>query len=186
MAHQQALPTPPASEYPERWQKVQALMAEQGLDFLVAYADDRATFGPAHARWLANFPVHFEPACVLMPSQGTPAMLVGTESDAYARLIGQIADVRVLREFTHPNEDYPYSKIQPLAEIMAEMGRAGSEAGRPGWARAFGVDLMAALRAALPDVAWVDVEDALKSHNTKEEPRSREDTGVLCYSSVCV
>jgi len=49
-----------------------------------------------------------------------------------------------------------------------------------------GVDLMAALRAALPDVAWVDVEDALKSHNTKEEPRSREDTGVLCYSSVCV
>ena len=132
MTQQTALPTIPASEYPERWRKVQAMMAEQGLDFLVAYADDRATFGPAHARWLANFPVHFEPACVLMPSQGAPVMLVGPESDEYARLVGQIADVRVLREFTHPNEDYPYAKIQPLAEIMAEIGRGAPAAQRVG------------------------------------------------------
>jgi Xaa-Pro aminopeptidase len=60
------------------------MMAEKGLDFLVAYADDRATFGPAHARWLANFPIHFEPVCILMPRQGAPMMLVGPESDQYA------------------------------------------------------------------------------------------------------
>ena len=65
-------PTIPAGEYPQRWSRVQALMAQQELDLLVAYADDRAVFGPAHARWLANFPVHFEPACVLMPRQGEP------------------------------------------------------------------------------------------------------------------
>ncbi len=38
-------PIIPVSEYPERWEKVQAMMAEKGLDFLVAYADDRAAFG---------------------------------------------------------------------------------------------------------------------------------------------
>ena len=111
-------------------------MDEQDLDFLVAYADDRATFGPAHARWLANFPVHFEPVCILMPSQGTPVMLVGPESDEYARLVGHIADVRVLREFTHPNEDYPYARIQALAEIMAEIGRGAPAAQRSAWAGA--------------------------------------------------
>ena len=59
-------PTIPVTEYRQRWHKVQTMMAEQKLDFLVAYADDRAVFGPAHARWLANFPVHFEPVCILL------------------------------------------------------------------------------------------------------------------------
>src|SRR5512139_2595594 len=112
MIQEHTRPIIPASEYPERWKKVQVMMAKQELDFLVAYADDRATFGPAHARWLANFPVHFEPVCILMPARGAPMMLVGPESDQYARLAGQIADVRILREFTHPDEDYPYSRIQ--------------------------------------------------------------------------
>jgi hypothetical protein len=108
-------------------------MAAADLDFLVAYADDRASFGPAHARWLADFPVHFEPACVLMPREGEPVMLVGPESDQYALLAGRIADVRVLRELTHPDEDYPFAEIQSLAEVMAEIGgTSGGAAGRPG------------------------------------------------------
>ena len=122
MAHSPQRPTIPAVEYPTRWNKVQAMLAELDLDYLVAYADDRATFGPAHARWLANFPVHFEPACILLPREGAPVMLVGPESDQYALLSGQIADVRVLREFTHPDEDYPYAKIHSLAEIIADLG----------------------------------------------------------------
>ena len=79
-------------------------MSELGLDFLVAYADDRATYGPAHARWLADFPVHFEPACILMPREGPPVMLVGPESDQYALLAGQINDVRILRRTTTVGE----------------------------------------------------------------------------------
>jgi hypothetical protein len=75
MVQQYTQPIIPASEYPDRWQKIQTMMAEQNLDFVVAYADDRATFGPAHARWLANFPVHFEPACILVPRQGIPNAL---------------------------------------------------------------------------------------------------------------
>ena len=62
-------PTISLAEYRERWQKVQEMMSRHDLDFLIAYADDRAVFGPAHARWLANFPVHFEPVCILMPRE---------------------------------------------------------------------------------------------------------------------
>ena len=132
------LPTIPALEYRQRWEKTQAMLAQQRLDLLVAYADDRAVFGPAHARWLANFPAHFEPVCILMPPQGEPVMLCGPESEEYARLVGQISDIRVLREFTHPDEDYPYSRIQGLAEIVADvMGSAARVrrvgVKRPGW-----------------------------------------------------
>jgi len=61
------MPVFPEEEYRRRWEAVRNLMERQELDLIPAYADDRATFGPAHARWLANFPVHFEPVCIVMP-----------------------------------------------------------------------------------------------------------------------
>jgi Xaa-Pro aminopeptidase len=159
---QGSTPRIPATEYPERWRRVQALMAAQDLDYLVAYADDRASFGPAHARWLADFPVHFEPTCILMPREGDPVMLVGPESDQYALVVGRIPDVRVLRELTHPDEDYPFSRIQSLAEVMAELGGAsGARRVGLGGRGLIGADLMAAFEAALPAAEWADVEGAL-------------------------
>lgn len=152
------------------------MMEEQELDFLVAYADDRAVFGPAHARWLANFPVHFEPVCILMPRQGDPIMLVGPESDEYALLAGQISDVRVLQEFTHPDEDYPYSKIQSLTEIMAETGTDLQSVRRVGLGGRglMGADVMATFKEALPEVKWVDVENALCDLRAQKSPAEIE------------
>src|ERR1043166_5078195 len=113
-------PSIPPTEYPRRWAQVQALMRAQRLDLLLAYSDDRAVFGPAHARWLADVPAHFEPMLVLFHPEGEPLLLCGPESDRYALAVGRLRDVRVLREFTHPDEDYPYSTILGLAEIVAE------------------------------------------------------------------
>ena len=169
-------PTIPVKEYRERWQKVQAMMLPQQLDLLVAYADDRATFGPAHARWLANFPVHFEPVCILVPKQGEPILLCGPESDEYARLIGQISDVRVLREFTHPDEDYPYSTIQGLAEIIAEIVGDAHTSRKIGLAGRglMGAEILSAFQAALPDVTWVDVENAVCELRSQKSPAEIE------------
>lgn len=156
-------PTIPASEYPVRWRAVQTLMAQRNLDLIVAYADDRAVFGPAHARWLANLPVHFEPVCVLLSRQGDPVMLCGPESDEYARLAGRIPDVRVLREFTHPDEDYPYSTIQSLAEVAAEAVSDLAAVRRVGLAGRglMSADLWSAFQKALPQAEWIDVENAM-------------------------
>ncbi|MBE7552842.1 MAG: aminopeptidase P family protein [Anaerolineales bacterium] len=165
-------PTIPVAEYRERWGKVQAMMARQGLDLLVAYADDRAVFGPAHARWLANFPVHFEPVCILLPQAGQPVMLCGPESDQYALLAGQIPDVRVLREFTHPDEDYPYSTIQGLAEIVAETVADAAAVRRIGLAGRglMGGEVLAAFKAALPQAAWLDVENVMCDLRAQKSP----------------
>jgi len=165
----------PATEYPQRWRRVQAMMAAGDLDFLVAYADDRASFGPAHARWLADFPVHFEPACVLMPRRGEPVMLVGPESDQYALMVGRISDVRVLRELTHPDEDYPYARIQSLTEAMADIGSAcAARRVGLGGGGLIGAGVMAAFRAALPAAEWVDVENGLCDLRAQKSPAELE------------
>lgn len=156
-------------------------MTAQGLDFLVAYADDRATYGPAHARWLANFPVHFEPVCILMFRHGNPIMLTGPESDQYALLAGQISDVRVLREFTHPNEDYPFSKIQSLPEILAEMEMGAHSLKRAGLAGQGLINgsLLQSLKSSLPGLEWVDVENDLCDLRSQ---KSRAEIEVIRYA----
>jgi Xaa-Pro aminopeptidase len=166
-------PTIPAAEYPQRWSRVQALLAQHRLDLLVAYADDRAVFGPAHARWLANFPVHFEPACILVPRQGEPVLLCGPESDRYAALVGQIPDVRVLREFTHPDEDYPYATIQGLSEITAGVIGSVRRAGLAGGSLMNAL-AAAAFRAAFPAAEWVDVENAVCDLRAQKSPAEVE------------
>jgi Xaa-Pro aminopeptidase len=153
-------PAIPAEEYPTRWLKLQRLMEALKLDLLIAYADDRAVFGPAHLRWLAGLPVHFEPMCFLIAQEGDPIVLCGPESDQYALRIGQVTDVRVLREFTHPDEDYPYSQIASLADVVASVTGRGATVRRVGVAgrSLMSADTWAALMAALPGVEWVDAE----------------------------
>ncbi|MCL1909605.1 MAG: aminopeptidase P family N-terminal domain-containing protein, partial [Kiritimatiellaeota bacterium] len=114
-------PSIPMEEYPLRWARAREVMKANSLDLLVAYADDHAVAGPGLARWFANFNVHFEPCIVLLPAEGDPVLLVGPESPSYAALHTPVKDIRVLREFTHPDEDYPYATIQSFSEILGSL-----------------------------------------------------------------
>jgi len=159
------LPTIPKEEYPLRWIKVQNLMQENNLDLLIAYADDHATYGAAHVRWLSNLPAHFEPFCVLLFPTGKPILLCGPESDEYARLVCEIKDIRVLREFTHPDEDYPFSKIQGLAEIVSEVASNPKSIKRVGIAgkSLMNSELVESFESALPEAAFVNAENQILS-----------------------
>jgi Xaa-Pro aminopeptidase len=165
-------PKIPAAEFRARWARVQELMDAGDLDFLLAYSNDGAVAGPAHVRWLAGFPVHFEPACVLLPREGEPVLLCGPESDQYALLSGSIPDVRVLRAFTHPDEDYPFSRIQSLDEIIADLPQGSARIRRVGLAGGGLVpfETMSAFRAALPGVEWVDVEGPISELRAQKSP----------------
>jgi len=167
-----AKPTIPAAEFPRRWARVQTMMEREELDLLVAYADDRAVFGPAHARWLANFPVHFEPVCILLFRLGPPIMLCGPETREYALLAGRVSDVRVLREFTHPNEDYPFSTIQSLAEIVKETIPDAASVRRIGLAARglMSADLLASFQTSFPRAEWADVENAMCEVRAQKTP----------------
>lgn len=168
------MPRIPDEEYKNRWDSVRALMSEKSVDILFAYGNDRAVFGPAHVRWLADIPVHFEPLCVMFLGTCDPVVLSGPESDEYARLRGKISDVRVLKEFTHPDEDYPFSSIQSLPEVLSELGAKSGSLNRAGFG---GLGLMNAnfvnsMKTALPNIEWIDLENdlcALRAIKTASE-----------------
>jgi Xaa-Pro aminopeptidase len=176
-----AKPIVPAAEFPERWAIVQTMMDREGLDLLAAYADDRAVFGAAHARWLADFPVHFEPVCVLLFRQGPPVMLCGPETREYALLAGRISDVRVLREYTHPDEDYPFSSIQSLSEIVEEVVPHQASIRRIGVAGRglMSAGLLASLEANFPEAEWVDIENAICNLRAQ---KSQAEIAVIRYA----
>ena len=164
----------PGEEFRERWARLQAEMARLDLDLFIAYSDDHAVFGPANARYLANFAAHFEPVCVVVPVAGEPLLLTGPESEGYAHLTSEVKDIRVVQEFAHPEEEYPFSELIPLSDALAEAAeRGGKRMQRVGLA---GLDIMThnvyrALREALTGVERVKAEKlllrlrAIKSEN---------------------
>ena len=165
-------PIIPNSEFVLRWRSVQELMKKKSIDLLFAYADDRAVFGPAHVRWLADIPVHFEPLCIMLLPHGDPILLSGPESNQYALLRGKIKDVRVLEEFTHPDEEYPHSIIQSMKDILTNLGweRAHIQRAGIGGLQLISCGTLQTLKNALPDVEWVDLEADLVSLRAVKTP----------------
>ena len=161
MEYKMEKPVIPPEEYPKRWEKAQETMKAASLDLLAAYADDHAVAGPAYARYFANFAVHFEPCLMLLPLEGEPVLLVGPESPNYARLHTPIKDIRVLKEFTHPDEDYPFTKIESFSQVLGSL-----KIGKPKRIGLCGSSLMScalynSLTTSLP-AEWIDA-DALIS-----------------------
>lgn len=147
-------------------------MERRQIDLLVAYADDRAVFGPAHARWLANFAVHFEPVCVLISPTSGPILLTGPESVEYALLAGQIQDVRAASIFAHPDEYYPYAVIHKLTDVLAETAGGLDAIHRVGLAGRglVSADCLSAFQLALPHVEWVDMEEEMCDLRARKSP----------------
>ena len=115
------LPSLPRQEFERRWRATQERMRDSGLDLFLAYSDDHAVFGPAHVRYLANFPAHFEPACVVVSPEGEPTLATGPETAAYAALVSAISNIVAIEEFGVAGEEYPYLTLRDMAAIVQEL-----------------------------------------------------------------
>ncbi len=158
-----ARPVIPRDEFPRRWRSVQALMQAEGLDLLVAYGNDRAVFGPAHVRWLADVPVHFEPMAVLVPPAGDPVLVCGPESDQYALRVGPGSRRARAPRVHPPGRGLP---VQPHRDPAGDRGRAGRLRGVGGQARHRGPRPPRCRHVGRPGGGaagrrWVDVEHAM-------------------------
>ncbi len=120
---QKNLPKIPLTEYKARWDRVQQVLADEKLDMILAYADDRFTYGAAYARYYGNLPVAFEPVLVMFTPGHDPILLCGPETIGYAQEVGVIRDIRVLSEFAAENEDYPFIALTPLKDVAADCVR---------------------------------------------------------------
>ncbi|MFC2037864.1 L-rhamnose isomerase [Chloroflexota bacterium] len=173
MVREVDLPRIPDGEFHTRWRRLQAAMAGAALDLVIAYADDHAVAGPGHARYLADFAPHFEPVCILVPAAGEPLLLSGPETETFAQLTARAKDVRVIREFTHPDEEYPFTTLVGLRDVLAEATeRAGTSPQRVGLA---GLELMPirthqALRQALDGAELIDAENLMTALRAIKTP----------------
>ena len=153
-------PVIPREEFPVRWQKVQQVLQEQDLDMILAYADDRATYGTAYGRYFADMPVHFENVLVLFARDRDPVLLVGPETDGYAQLRSTIRDIRVLAEFSAEDEDYPFSTVIPLADIVADVAGSPKRIGLAAKVH-MSATLFESICSALPQAEFVNVDEAM-------------------------
>ena len=168
------LPTIPASEYPKRWEAAKSLMEREGLDLLFVYSDDHAVFGPAYVRWFSNWIVHFEPSFIIFTKKSDPVMVVGVESVSYARIHSRIKDIRILKDFTHPDHDYPYSKPESLIDIISSIADPAS-CGKMGIAgrSMISYDLFESFKKVLPG-EWVTMDEEVGMLRAVKSPAEIE------------
>lgn len=113
------LPFIPQEEFDLRVEKVQAAMAEQGYDLLLAYGNEAE---PQYVRYFSNYWPSFETAGVLIPREGKPMLLIGPESYTYAADRSKIPDIRLLKAFRESSEpEYPGKKLDTFAALFAEV-----------------------------------------------------------------
>ena len=126
------------SEFKNRTNKLRLLMEQHQIDVVVAYADDRATFGQQFSRYYFNYQPHFEPACVIVPIKEESFIVTGPESEEFVYNNSYCSNVKIADVFTHPNEEYPFHKVQSFSDILLQfandtkskkikVGIAGSE-----------------------------------------------------------
>lgn len=157
------LPKIPVSEYKLRWERVQQVLKDEKLDMLLAYADDRFTYGAAYARYYGNLPVAFEPVLVLFTPGHDPILLCGPETLGYAQEVGTIETIRVLSEFAAENEDYPFITLTPLKQVAAEcvhhdirrVGIAGKSI--------MGADMYETIQHAFPAAELIKLDSMMES-----------------------
>lgn len=151
----------PRTEFTRRWEKVQMLMQEQNLDMILAYSDDRATYGNAYARYYTDLQTHFEPVVILFASGIPPVIMTGPETDGYAKERAAVQEIRVLSELAAEDEDYPFSRVETLGQIVGEY--VGKVPKRIGLAPKvlMGAELYEAILETFPEAEFVDVDKLL-------------------------
>ncbi len=164
-----AVHTIPDSEFSWRWERTQEGIQNRGLDLLLAHSNE-ADF--ANVRYLSDYWPIFETAGVLVPPQGEPALLIGPESETYARDRSRLPKIYKLIEYRESAEpEYPDIQVDTYKSIVAEMlpGRDIKRIGLAGY-QILPLPVYNSLRAAFPDAEIVKADDILVELRTIKRP----------------
>ncbi len=150
----------PLSEYRDRHAQLQRKIRARGLDALLVHSNE-AEF--ANVRYLSNYWPIFESAGVFLPATGRPLLIIGPESETFARdhsVIGDIRKILYYRESAEPN--YPGIKLDSFEEIFrkANGGKGVRKLGIAGYT-AMPVTVYEAVKAALPDAKIVKADELM-------------------------
>ena len=93
-------------------------MDKNNIDIVVAYSDDRATFGQQYTRYFFNYQPHFEPACVIIPKEGESCIVTGPECEELVLNYSYCRNVKIADVFTHPDEEYPFHQVLSFSKLL--------------------------------------------------------------------
>jgi len=106
----------PLTEYEDRIKKIQNILKERDIDVLVAFGTEAE---PQNLIYLSNYWPQFETASIVVPGDGSPALVIGPESETFSEdysTIKKIFQVLEHRESSEPN--YPGQKLDTYGEIF--------------------------------------------------------------------
>jgi len=159
----------PDDEYSWRWKRTQEGIRKRGLDFLLAHSNE-ADF--ANVRYLSDYWPIFETAGVLVPPQGEPALLIGPESETYARDRSRLSRIYKLIEYRESAEpEYPDIRVDTYKSVVSEMlpGREIKRIGLAGY-QILPMPVYDGLRGAFPDAEILKADDVLVELRTIKRP----------------
>ena len=107
----------PDSEYQERIGKFQANIRAAGLDAALVHGNE-SDF--ANVRYLSEYWPTFEAGGVFVPGEGTPVLLIGPESEAYAQGRSKIPAIEKMVEYRESADpEYPGIPVASYQDVLA-------------------------------------------------------------------
>lgn len=151
------IPAPITSqEFKARLDRTIEKVREQNLDALLVHSNE-ADF--ANVRYLSEYWPIFEAAGILIFPTGETSLIIGPESETFARHRTKIPDVRKMVEYREPAEpDYPSISVDTFQTLFA--GKKPKRIGLAGWA-VFPLPVYLSLKQAFPNAEIVKSDDIL-------------------------
>ncbi len=146
------------SEFKGRIIKFQERIKKAGLDAVLVHGNE-ADF--TNVRYLSEYWPTFEAAAVFVPAKGNPALLIGPESENYAKgrsVIPNILKMIEYREFAEPQ--YPGIAVANYQDVVksAMPGRKLKKLGIASWAITT-LPVFMSLKNDLPGVELIKADD---------------------------
>jgi Xaa-Pro aminopeptidase len=118
----------------------------------------------ANVRYFSDYWPIFESAGVLIPADGEPALLIGPESQTFARDRSQISTIHMLTEYREPAEpDYPDIAVASFREVFCrQCGKEPKRIGIGGWA-VMPLPVWMGLQEAFPEAEFVPADGIMRA-----------------------
>ncbi|HOZ45870.1 MAG TPA: Xaa-Pro peptidase family protein [Candidatus Hydrogenedentes bacterium] len=159
----------PDSEYKDRMKRFQKNIREAGLDAALVHANE-ADF--ANVRYLSEYWPTFESAGVFVPATGAPTLIIGPESEAYAKTRSKIRRIALMVEYRESAEpEYPGIPVAHYPDIVAKAmhGKKLKRLGLVGYS-VMPLPVYTSLSQELPGVQLIKADDTLISLRVNKSP----------------
>ncbi len=152
----------PNGEYTRRIKRFQENIRAAGLDAALVHANE-SDF--ANVRYLSEYWPTFEAAGVFVPAEGSPVLIIGPESEAYARTRSKIKQIALMVEYRESAEpEYPGIPVAHFKDVvkMAMPGKKLRKLGLVGYS-VMPLPVYHSLCSELPKVELIKADDTLIS-----------------------